>query len=83
MTDILHWIIDFLGINNTYNDFSTHMYNFWSGFGAGLIQFSLLGAIVVIYRHYVKRIKQVESIIKKPLHKFDDIDILPGKSKKK
>ncbi len=67
MVHIWHWILDFMGVNNTYNTFSTHMYNFWSGFGGGIIQFSLLGAIIAIYRHYAARAKLLEAALRKPL----------------
>jgi hypothetical protein len=67
MIHIWHWLLDFMGVNNTYNTFSTHMYNFWSGFGGGIIQFSLLGALVAIYRRYSARAKLLEAAIKKPL----------------
>ena len=56
-----------MGVNNTYNSFSTHMYNFWSGFGGGIIQFSLLGALVAIYHRSAARAKALEAAIKKPL----------------
>lgn len=71
MADVLQWIIDFLGINNTYNEFSTHMYNFWSGFGGGIIQFSLLGAVVAIYQRYAKHLKAIETMLHKPIEKIE------------
>ena len=73
MTHILHWILDFLGVNNTYNDFSTHMYNFWSGFGGGLIQFSLLGVLLAIYHRSATRLKSIETVIKKPIEKIEEL----------
>jgi uncharacterized membrane protein YbhN (UPF0104 family) len=72
MTHIWHWILDFVGVNNTYNTFSTHMYNFWSGFGGGIIQFSLLGALVAMYRRYSAHIKTFETTIRKPLDKIEE-----------
>lgn len=72
MVHIWHWIVDFIGVNNTYNSFSTHMYNFWSGFGGGIIQFSLLGAIVAMYRRYSDHLKTFESAIRRPLDKIED-----------
>lgn len=72
MAHIWHWILDFIGVNNTYNTFSTHMYNFWSGFGGGVIQFSLLGVIVAIYQRYASHLKTLESAIRKPLDKIED-----------
>lgn len=72
MAHIWQWILDFIGVNNTYNSFSTHMYNFWSGFGGGLIQFSLLGVIVAIYRHYINRLKTLDTMIRRPLDKIEE-----------
>jgi hypothetical protein len=70
--DVLNWILDFLGVNNTYNDFSTHMYNFWSGFGGGIIQFSLLGALLAIYHRSAVRLKSLETTLHKPLEKIEE-----------
>jgi hypothetical protein len=71
MFEVWHWILDFMGVNNTYNDFSTHMYNFWSGFGGGLIQFSLFGLLIWLYRHNVERLKRLDSLIRKPIEKIE------------
>lgn len=59
---ILHWIADFIGINNGYNDFSTHMYNFWSGFGGNISILALIGAIVGVYRHNLKRLEKLNPL---------------------
>lgn len=69
--------MDFLGINNTYNDFSTHMYNFWSGFGGNVSILALAGVLVGLYRHYHKYLRSIHpvNIAKKPLeiiHKNND-----------
>ena len=53
MIHFWHWIIDFLGINFGQNSFSTHMYNFWSGFGGDITEFALIGTLITIYRHHV------------------------------
>jgi hypothetical protein len=71
MAEIWHWLMDFIGVNNTYNDFSTHMYNFWSGFGGGIIQFSLLGALIAIYHKYATHLKHLESALRKPIDKIE------------
>jgi hypothetical protein len=71
MLHVWHWIIDFLGVNNTYNEFSTHMYNFWSGFGGGIIQFSLLGALLAIYHRSATRLKSLETTLRKPIEKIE------------
>jgi hypothetical protein len=72
MNDIWTWIVNFLGVNNTYNDFSTHMYNFWSGFGSGVIQISLIGTIIWLYHHYQARLKKLDTLIHKPLEKIEE-----------
>jgi hypothetical protein len=66
---IWHWFMDFIGVNNTYDVFSTHMYNFWSGFGGNISVLALLGALIGIYRHNMKRLealRHLETI--NPLH---------------
>lgn len=69
MESIWHWIMDFIGVNNTYNSFSTHMYNFWSGFGGNISVLALAGVLIGIYRHYQKRLKMLHplDVVKKPL----------------
>jgi len=56
MAHIWHWILNFTGINYGQNSFATHMYNFWSGFGGDITEFALIGTIITIYRHHLKRI---------------------------
>jgi hypothetical protein len=48
---VMHWILDFLGINNTYDSFSTHMYNFWSGFGSNIGILAIVTTVIGVYRH--------------------------------
>jgi len=72
-----HWLMDFLGINNTYNSFSTHMYNFWSGFGGNVSILALAGVLLGLYRHYHKYLRSIHplTMAKKPLeviHKTKD-----------
>lgn len=76
MIHVWHWFLDFIGVNNTYNSFSTRMYNFWSGFGGNISILALIGAIVGLYRHNLKRIEKIRpfDIVKTPLnlvHKKD------------
>ena len=65
MIHLWHWLLNFTGVNNGENHFATHMYNFWSGFGGGLIEVGLLGAIIAIYRHYVLHNTVVDYVRKK------------------
>jgi hypothetical protein len=58
-----HWFLDFIGVNAGENPFSTHMYNFWSGFGGNISVLALGGAVFGIYRHNVKRLAMLN-----PLH---------------
>lgn len=66
---IWHWIMDFLGVNNTYDTFSTRMYNFWSGFGANVSMLALAGVVAGIYRHYHRYLRALNPthIVKTPL----------------
>jgi hypothetical protein len=65
----MHWILDFLGINNTYNSFSTHMYNFWSGFGSNIGILAIVTTVIGVYRHNSKQIeKKTMDIFKAPIH---------------
>jgi hypothetical protein len=58
-----------MGINNTYNSFSTHMYNFWSGFGGNISILALLTTVLGVYRNNVKRIeKRTIDIVKAPIN---------------
>ena len=63
---IVHWILDFTGVNNGDNSFSTHMYNFWSEFGGNVSILALAGILVGVYRHYRRYLKPTE-LAKKPL----------------
>ncbi|MEO6513923.1 MAG: hypothetical protein ABIR37_04535 [Candidatus Saccharimonadales bacterium] len=66
------WVTDFLGVNNGDNSFSTHMYNFWSGFGGNVSILALAGVLVALYRHYHKYLHSINpvNIMKAPLDKF-------------
>jgi hypothetical protein len=59
---ILHWLMDFMGINNTYNSFSTHMYNFWSGFGGNISVLALVGTVIGVYRHNLSRLEKIHPL---------------------
>jgi hypothetical protein len=82
MHEVYDWILNFIGVNNTYNDFSTHMYNFWSGFGGNISVLALLGTVFGVYRHNLKRLdalrhaealkfEKLETIIPNAFHKRD------------
>jgi hypothetical protein len=60
--EIWQWLMDFMGVNNGYNKFSTHMYNFWSGFGGNISILALIGALVGVYRHHLKRISKLNAL---------------------
>jgi hypothetical protein len=62
MENIWQWFINFIGVNNGYNDFSTHMYNFWSGFGGNISILALIGAMVGVYRHHLKRLNKLNAL---------------------
>ena len=66
---IWQWILDFMGVNNGDNSFSTHMYNFWSGFGGNVSILALAGVLLGVYRHYHKYLRSVNpiKIAQKPL----------------
>lgn len=63
MHAIWTWFLDFIGVNNGYDSFSTHMYNFWSGLGSNLSALALGGTAFGIYRHNLKRLDVLN-----PLH---------------
>jgi hypothetical protein len=67
-----HWVLDFMGVNNTYNDFSTHMYNFWSGFAANVSLLAVSGAIVGIYRHNQQRFEKINPV--NLVHKIEELE---------
>jgi len=60
----IHWLMNFIGVNNGYNKFSTQMYNFWSGFGANISLLTLSGTVLGVYRHNLKRLEVLN-----PLHR--------------
>lgn len=53
---LIHWFVNFIGVNNGENAFSTHMYNFWSGFGGSISILALSGTVFGVYRHNLARI---------------------------
>lgn len=61
---LIHWLMDFLGVNNSYDKFSTKMYNFWSGFGANIGIFALSGMVIGVYRHNMKRLNTINLVHK-------------------
>ena len=54
----IHWFLNFIGVHNGENKFSTEMYNFWSGFGGNISVLALLGTVFGMYRHNIKRVEQ-------------------------
>jgi hypothetical protein len=68
MAHIWHWLLNFMGINFGQNPFSTHMYNFWSGFGGDITEFALIGTLVAIYRNHVKSTTVLNGILKDVAH---------------
>ena len=53
---IIHWFLDFIGVHNGENKFSTEMYNFWSGFGGNISVLALIGTVFGVYRHNLKHL---------------------------
>jgi hypothetical protein len=51
--------MNFFGIHYGQNTFSTHMYNFWSGFGSDITEFAIIGTLISIYRHHVKGMREL------------------------
>ena len=66
MREALHWFLDFIGVNNGQNAFSTHMYNFWSGFGGNISVLALGGAVIGVYRHNLRRLARLSPIHRHP-----------------
>lgn len=66
---LIHWLMNFIGVNNGENAFSTHMYNFWSGFGGNISVLALAGTLVAVYRHHRKSLRVLNpiSIVKDPM----------------
>ena len=60
--DFIHWFVNFIGVNNGENDFSTHMYNFWSGFGGNISVLALIGTVFGVYRHNLKRLEALNPL---------------------
>lgn len=74
---LIHWFLDFIGVHNGENQFSTRMYNFWSGFGGNISVLALLGAMLGVYRHNLKRLEKLNpvNIVKAPMnfvHKVEE-----------
>lgn len=69
---LIHWFVNFIGVNNGENAFSTHMYNFWSGFGGNISVLALIGAIFGIYRHNLKRLESFNPL--RYVHKKEKAD---------
>ena len=59
---LIHWFMDFIGVHNGENKFSTHMYNFWSGFGGNISVLALIGTVFGVYRHNLKRLEAINPI---------------------
>lgn len=68
MIHIWDWLLNVTGINYGQNNFATHMYNFWSGFGSDITEFAVIGALVTIYRHHVKNSRILNSRLIEVLH---------------
>jgi hypothetical protein len=56
--------MDFTGVNNGDDRFGTHMYNFWSGFGGSISILALIGTVVGVYRHNLKRLNPLTLVRK-------------------
>lgn len=83
MADVLQWLMDFIGVNNTYNDFSTHMYNFWSGFGGNISILALIGAILGVYRHHLKRLSKLNALNPLNIVRSNPLNHIGGNKKDK
>jgi len=69
MVHIWHWLENFMGLNFGQNTFSTHMYNFWSGFGGDITEFALVGTLIAIYRNHAKNLRSINISIKDIVHR--------------
>ena len=67
---LIHWFLDFIGVNNTYDTFSTKMYNFWSGFGGNISVLALIGTVFGVYRHNLKRFNALNPL--NLVHKIEE-----------
>lgn len=72
MHHLLTWLLDFTGVNYGQNNFATHMYNFWSGFGADITEFALIGALVTLYRKHAQNSRLLNNRLLEVLHKRKD-----------
>jgi len=59
---LIHWFLDFIGVHNGEDRFSTQMYNFWSGFGGNISVLALIGTVFGVYRHNLKRLNPISSL---------------------
>lgn len=59
---VIHWLLNFIGVHNGENKFSTEMYNFWSGFGGNISVLALIGTVFGVYRHNLKRLAVVNPL---------------------
>ncbi len=66
---LIHWLLDFIGVNNGTNTFSTQMYNFWSGFGGNISVLALIATIFGVYRNGLKRLNALNPL--NLIHKKD------------
>jgi hypothetical protein len=73
---VLNWFLDFIGVNNTYNSFSTHMYNFWSGFGGNISVLALIGTVFGVYRHNLKRLEALRHMEALKFQKLENLNPL-------
>jgi len=73
---LIHWFLDFIGVHNGEDQFSTRMYNFWSGFGGNISVLALIGTMIGVYRHHLKQLERLNplNIIKDPLHMMQKKD---------
>lgn len=62
MIHIWNWLLNLMGVHFGENKFSTHMYNFWSGFGGDITEFALIGTIFAIYRNHLNYLKKINPL---------------------
>jgi hypothetical protein len=74
MDQIGHWLLDFIGVNNGEDSFSTHMYNFWSGFGGNISVLALGGTLIGVYRHNLRRLAKLNPIHRHSQHRDPDAE---------
>jgi hypothetical protein len=65
MAHIWYWLENFMGVHFGQNSFSTHMYNFWSGFGSDITEFAIVGTILTVYRQHLKDRVNILNLVKK------------------